>query len=101
MKRPERSRYHGSLRAGRVERREFEYVRHGTASLIAALAGDTRNDSAHFIEFMEQIETSIDPDLAIHVVLDNGSSYRSKATKKWLAEHHGSWFTTPRSARHG
>lgn len=84
------------VRAGRVERREFEYVRHGTASLIAALdiatgrvaATDVaRNDSAHFIEFMEQIETSIDPDLAIHVVLDNGSSHRSKATKKWFAAH--------------
>lgn len=84
------------VRVGRVERREFEYVRHGTASLIAALdiatgrvaATDVaRNDSAHFIEFMEQIETSIDPDLAIHVVLDNGSSHRSKATKKWFAAH--------------
>ena len=84
------------VRSGRIERREFEYVRHGTASLIAALdvatgkvaATDvTRNDSAHFIEFLEQIEDSIDPDLAIHVVLDNGSSHRSKATKKWFAQH--------------
>ena len=84
------------VRPGRVERREFEYVRHGTASLIAALdvatgkvtATDvTRNDSAHFIEFLEHLETSIDPELAIHVVLDNGSSHRSKATKKWFAAH--------------
>jgi len=46
-----------------------------------------RNDSAHFIEFLAQVEASIDPDLAIHVVLDNGSSHRSKKTKAWLAEH--------------
>ena len=84
------------VRPGRVERREFEYVRHGTASLIAALdvatgkvtaADVTRNDSAHFIEFLEHLETLIDPELAIHVVLDNGSSHRSKATKKWFAGH--------------
>ena len=84
------------VKPGQPERREFEYVRHGTASLIAALDVATgkvtatdvaRNDSVHFIEFLAQIETSIDPELAIHIVLDNGSSHRSKATKKWLTEH--------------
>lgn len=84
------------VRPGRIERREFEYVRHGTASLIAALDVATgkvtatdvaRNNSVHFIEFLDQIDASIDPALAIHVVLDNGSSHRSKATKKWFAEH--------------
>ena len=84
------------VKPGRVERREFEYRRHGTASLIAALDVATgkvtatdvaRNDSAHFVEFLQQIEDSIEADLAIHIVLDNGSSHRSKATKKWLADH--------------
>ena len=81
---------------GRLARQEFEYVRHGTASLIAALDVATgrveavdveRNDSLHFIEFLAKIESSIDPGLAIHVVMDNGSSHRSKATKRWLSEH--------------
>ena len=84
------------VKPGRPERREFEYVRHGTASLIAALDVATgkvtatdvaRNDSVHFIEFLEQIDASIDPELAVHVVIDNGSSHRSKATKKWFVEH--------------
>jgi transposase len=84
------------VRVGQPERREFEYRRHGTASLIAAMdvatgvvtAADVeRNDSAHFVEFLTQIEASIDPALTIHLVLDNGSSHRSKVTKKWLAEH--------------
>ncbi len=84
------------VKAGRPERREFECVRHGTASLIAALdvatdkvtASDViRNDSVHFIEFLEQIETTIDSELAIHVALDNASSHRSKATNKWFVEH--------------
>jgi transposase len=84
------------LQPGRPERREFEYVRHGTASFIAALDVATgkvtavdvdRNDSINFIAFLGKIEESIDPTLTIHVVLDNGSSHRSKATRKWLADH--------------
>jgi transposase len=84
------------VRLGRPSRREFEYVRHGTASLIASLdvatgkvtARDiTRNDSVTFIAFLEEIEASIDTDLSIHIVMDNGSSHTSKATKAWLAEH--------------
>ena len=84
------------VKPGQPARREFEYVRHGTASLIAALDVATgkvtatdvaRNNSVNFIEFLEQIDTSIDPELAIHVVLDNGSSHRSKLTKQWFVEH--------------
>ena len=85
-----------TTRPGQPQRREFEYRRHGTASLIAAMDVATgkvtatdvaRNDSTHFVAFLEHIESSIDPTLAIHVVLDNGSSHRSKATKKWFSEH--------------
>lgn len=85
-----------AVRPGQLERREFEYRRHGTASLIAAMdvatgkvtANDVaRNDSAHFVAFLEQIDSTIDPTMDIHVVMDNGSSHRSKVTKKWLAGH--------------
>jgi transposase len=85
-----------SVRPGRPARREFEYKRHGTASLLAALDVATgkvratdiaKNDSVTFISFLDEIDKSIDEDLAIHVVLDNGSSHTSKATKAWFAEH--------------
>jgi transposase len=93
-----RSRKHPDrpARPGRVARREFEYVRHGTVSIIAALhvhTGQviteriTRNDSATFIQFLTMLDQAIDPGLTIHLVLDNGSSHTSKATKKWLREH--------------
>lgn len=82
---------------GRVRRREFEYVRHGTASLFAALdvhGGEVlaepipgKNDSVNFCAFLDDIERSVDPTLAIHVVLDNGSSHVSKYTKAWFAAH--------------
>ena len=93
-----RSRKHPDqpCRPGRIARREFEYVRHGTVSIIAALhvhTGEvlteqiTRNDSATFIAFLAMLDAHIQPELTIHLVLDNGSSHTSKATKKWLREH--------------
>ena len=82
--------------AGRPCRREFEYRRHGTASLLAALdvhsgqvlARDIeRNNSVTFMQFLEQLDALVEDGLAIHLVLDNGSSHTSKATRAWLAEH--------------
>jgi transposase len=84
------------VRAGRVARREFEYVRHGTVSLMAAMnvvdgtvhgKVINRNDSATFIEFLTEIDAQVPPDLDIYLVMDNGSSHVSKATKAWLAAH--------------
>ena len=93
-----RSRTHPSRPAGpgQSQRVEFEYVRHGTASIIAALDVHSgavvaeeipRNDSVHFIEFLAQIHRRVEPHLDIHLILDNGSSHVSKATTLWLAEH--------------
>ncbi|MGI8686933.1 MAG: IS630 family transposase, partial [Acidimicrobiales bacterium] len=82
--------------AGRPRRREFEYVRHGTASLLAAMDVHTgsvlarpieRNNSTTFCAFLDSIEETIDATLAIHVILDNGSSHVSKETKAWFAAH--------------
>jgi transposase len=81
---------------GRRERVEFEYRRHGTASIVAALdvhSGNVvatdipRNTAAHFIGFLETIDGDVDASLDIHLILDNGSSHVAKATKAWLAAH--------------
>lgn len=93
-----RSRKHPTLPVapGRPERVEFEYRRNGTASIVAALdvhSGEVlaedipRNNSEHFIAFLEGIDRSVDPTLTIHLVMDNGSSHVSKATKAWLEAH--------------
>jgi len=83
-------------RPGQVERREFEYRRHGTACLMAALNVHTgnviatdaaRNDAVNFIGFLERIDTDAPDELTIHLVMDNGSSHVAKKTKTWLAEH--------------
>jgi transposase len=96
-----RSRKHPTHPAapGRPPRREFEYVRHGTASLVAALDVTTgevlteviaRNNAATFTAFLDQLDTTIEPGKDIHVVLDNGSSHTARHTKAWLA-HHPRW----------
>jgi transposase len=81
---------------GRACREEFEYVRHGTASLMAALevhsgevfATDIKsNNSVTFIDFLEQIDAKVAPSLDIHVILDNGSSHVSKLTRGWFEDH--------------
>jgi len=93
-----KSRKHHTRRAGRgrPERREFEYVRHGTVSLMAAMnVADgtirskiiTRNNSDTFIEFLTEIDQALPAHRNIHLVMDNGSSHTSKATRKWLAAH--------------
>jgi transposase len=83
-------------RPGRLARREFEYVRNGTVSIIAALEVGTgqviaepigRNDSAAFTGFLHRLEQCIDLRLTIHLVMDNGSSRTSRATRAWLAAH--------------
>jgi transposase len=93
-----RSRKHPDTpaRPGRRARREFEYVRHGTISIIAALnvhTGQvltetiTRNDSDTFIRFLRLLDSAIAAGQDIHLVMDNGSSHVSKKTRAWLAAH--------------
>lgn len=81
---------------GRAARREFEYRRHGTASIVAALDVITgqaltesihRNDAATSTAFLGQLDRLLPGDKDIHVVLDNGSSHTAKHTKAWLAAH--------------
>ena len=47
----------------------------------------TRNDSATFIAFLSMLHQMIPPRLRIHLVMDNGSSHTSRATRAWLAAH--------------
>ena len=77
-------------------RQEFEYVRHGTASLMAAFEVHTggvyaeviqRNDSMTFCQFLAEIENQVPKGKKIHVILDNGSSHTSRETKRWLKRH--------------
>src|SRR6266487_2082469 len=93
-----KSRKHPQIPAvpGRDARREFEYARHGTISLLAAMNVTTgqviaerinRSDSATFTRFLNMLAQMIPPHLRIHLIMDNGSSHTSAATRAWLTAH--------------
>ncbi|MFG2532503.1 IS630 family transposase [Streptomyces sp. NPDC048516] len=80
----------------RTEPSQGEYIRHGIVSVTVALDVHTgqvvmeelkRNDSAHFIRFLARLQRCIPTGLTIHLILDNGSSHTSKATRAWLKRH--------------
>jgi transposase len=87
-----KSRKHPQIpaRAGRDARREFEYVRHGTVSIIAGMNVATgeviaerieKNDSAAFTAFLAMLHRMIPPCLRIHLICGNGSSHTSAAAR--------------------
>ena len=93
-----KSRKHPDLpaRPRRDARRESGYVRHGVISIIAAMNVATgqviaerinRNNSAAFTAFLHMLDQAIPPHLRIHLIMDNGSSHTSAATRAWLAAH--------------
>jgi len=84
------------LSPGRAERHGFEYVRHGTLSLYAALETQTgvimgktavRHTSDEFVAFLEQIVSSQPPDRAIHIIADNLSAHKTTKVLAFLEAH--------------
>lgn len=84
------------LSPGRAESHGFEYFRHGTLSLYAALEtqsgeilGKTahRHTSAKFVEFLLEIVASQPVGKEIHVIADNLSAHKTKLVAEFLTTH--------------
>ena len=84
------------LSPGRAERHGFEYYRHGTLSLYAALntrtgtiVGHTvpRHTSEAFVDFLSDIVATQSPRREIHVIVDNLSAHKTKGVQAFLAAH--------------
>jgi transposase len=84
------------LSPGRAERHGFEYYRHGTLSLYAALNTETgevlgktaeRHTSEEFVAFLSQIVAHQLQDREIHIIADNLSAHKTKRVEAFLAEH--------------
>jgi putative transposase len=83
-------------RPGKVERREFEYIRHGTLSLIINFdvvtgevicpsVGPTRNEA----DFLAHMRCTVESDPGInqwHVVVDNLNTHCSESLVRYVAE---------------
>jgi transposase len=84
------------LRPGQIERRTHDYVRHGTTSLFAALnvtdgsviaQSEKRHRHTEFLAFLRKLDHETDPDLDVHLVLDNYCTHKHKNVREWLATH--------------
>jgi transposase len=84
-------------RPGVLRRQEFEYVRHGTQALIAALdvhsgktlaaCGPTRTQ-ADLLAFMEQVAKAY-PHQQVHIVWDNLNTHRAGVWQDFNEKHGG------------
>jgi transposase len=81
---------------GTAQRATHDYVRAGTSSLYAALNLATgkvigslhqRHRAIEFKKFLTILDHEIPADLDVHVVLDNASTHKTPAVKRWLAAH--------------
>jgi hypothetical protein len=83
------------MKPGHVERREFEYIRHGTKALIAAFdvatgkvcgtIGDSRTE-ADFVSFLDTVFASAPPTARWDVVCDNLNTHMSEGVTRLVAE---------------
>jgi transposase len=81
---------------GTPARATHDYVRHGTSSLYAALDLTTgkvigslhsRHRATEFLAFLRKIDAEVPDDLEVHLVLDNASTHKTPAVKRWLTNH--------------
>src|SRR5438270_4626700 len=84
------------LSPGRAERHGFEYYRHGTLSLFAALDVKTgavqgktarRHTSAEFVDFLTGLVKKARWAKQIHIVLDNLSAHKTRTVREFLEDN--------------
>jgi putative transposase len=99
------------MRAGSVERREFEYIRHGTCSCIlsrdvvtgqvlAPTLGPRRTEE----DFLAHLQGVVATDAAArqwHVVSDNLNIHQSAAMVRWVAEESDLEIDLGEKGKHG
>ena len=104
------------MRPGKIERREFEYIRHGTVNFLVALvahSGKMRgwclpaNDSYHLCRVLPRFFYKYREARRIHLIWDGGSSHISGYTQEFLRKRqpqvrvlltpaHASWLNPSR-----
>src|SRR5215216_5638260 len=81
---------------GTPERATHDYRRAGTSSLYAALDLTTgkvigrlhsRHRAIEFKQFLQTFDREVPATLDVHLVLDNSSTHKTPAIRRWLAAH--------------
>ena len=84
------------LRPGLPARQTHDYKRHGTTTLFAALSmldGSVigaclpRHRHKEFLKFLEQVDRETDPDLDLHLIIDNYCTHKHARVARWLRRH--------------
>jgi transposase len=84
------------LKRGRAGTMTFDYKRHGTTTLFAALdiaTGEVlheclpRHRHQEFLRFLRKVDRATDPDLDLHFILDNYATHKHPKVAAWLARH--------------
>jgi putative transposase len=79
---------------GYVEGVTHDYVRHGTTTLFAALNIATgqvltvckrRHRHQEYLGFLKRVDAGVPADLDVHLAVDNYSTHKHPAVKRWLA----------------
>lgn len=74
----------------------YDYQRHGTTTLFAALDGVSgsvlhaclpRHRQQEFLRFLRKLEMSVPAALDIHVILDTYGTHKHAKVQRWLARH--------------
>lgn len=96
------------MKKGRAGTMTHDYKRHGTTTLFAALdvldgtvigRNMQRHRHQEFIRFLNQVEAQVDPDKAVHVILDNYATHKHPKVRAWLTRHpRWTFHFTPTSA---
>ena len=86
------------LKPGLVERREYEYIRHGTQTLIAGfdvatgqvcgIIGASRTED-DFARFFDRLIAGAAPETEWHIVADNLNIHLSESVVRLVADHSG------------
>lgn len=81
---------------GAPQRATHDYKRSGTSSLYAALditSGQvigslhSRHRAIEFKKFLQSIDREVPAELDVHVILDNSSTHKTPAVRRWLLAH--------------
>ncbi len=81
------------MKPGHCETFTHDYKRQGTSTLFAALnvatgevlgACKTRHRQQEFLAFLKQVDKQTDPNLSLHVIVDNYATHKHEAVKRWL-----------------
>jgi transposase len=81
----------------RMERRDFEYRRHGAINLMASLEVHTghveamlisKSSNQEFVEFLDYTYNRHKDKNEIHIIVDNASIHKHDNVIDWLIRHH-------------